>query len=67
MFRDPVTSVETLREIIGGEPSEVARRKELPALDVHARTFIARSPFPAASRGRCGYWYCIRCSTRRNT
>jgi predicted pyridoxine 5'-phosphate oxidase superfamily flavin-nucleotide-binding protein len=45
MFRDPVTSVETLRSIIGGEPSEVARRKELQALDVHARAFIANSPF----------------------
>jgi PPOX class probable FMN-dependent enzyme len=43
--------------IPGGEPSEVARRKELPALDVHARTFIARSPFlllgTADARGRC--------------
>src|SRR5262249_16310813 len=45
MFRDLVTSVEGLRAIIGGEPSEVARRKELSALDVHARAFIARSPF----------------------
>jgi uncharacterized protein len=57
MFRDQVTSVETLRAIIGGEPSELARRKELPALDVHARTFIARSPFlllgTADADGRC--------------
>src|SRR5262245_28994712 len=57
MFRDPVTSVETLRDIIGGEPSEVARRKELPALDVHARTLIARSPFlllgTSSTDGRC--------------
>jgi PPOX class probable FMN-dependent enzyme len=57
MFRDLVTSVESLRAIVGGEPSEVARRKELPALDPHARTFIARSPFllmaTAGADGRC--------------
>lgn len=57
MFRDLVTSVETLRAIVGGEPSEVARRKELAALDVHARAFIARSPFlllgTAGAAGRC--------------
>jgi PPOX class probable FMN-dependent enzyme len=57
MFREPVTSVETLRDIIGGEPSELARRKELQALDIHARTFIARSPFlllgTSSTDGRC--------------
>ena len=57
MFSDLVTSVEGLRAIVGGEPSEVARRKELPALDVHARAFIARSPFlllgTAGADGRC--------------
>ena len=57
MFRDLVTSVEDLRAIIGGEPSEVARRKELQALDIHARTFIARSPFlllgTSSTDGRC--------------
>jgi PPOX class probable FMN-dependent enzyme len=57
MFRDLVTSVESLRDIVGGEPSEVARRKELPALDPHARAFIARSPFllvaTSAADGRC--------------
>lgn len=35
---------ETLRQLYG-EPSEVARRKELDALDRHARAFIALSPF----------------------
>ena len=40
MFRDLVASVETLRAIIG-EPSEVARKKELPALDPHARVHQA--------------------------
>jgi len=57
MFRDLVTSVETLREIVGGEPSEVARKKEIQALDAHSRTFIARSPFlllgTADAQGRC--------------
>ena len=57
MFRDPVTSMESLRAIIGGDPSEVARRKELPALDIHARAFIARSPFlllgTSSVDGRC--------------
>jgi PPOX class probable FMN-dependent enzyme len=57
MWRDLVTSVETLRAIVGGEPSELARRKELSALDVHARAFIARSPFlllgTSSADGRC--------------
>ena len=57
MFRDLVSSVETLRAIIGGEPSEVARRKQIAALDKHARAFIARSPFlllgTADAEGRC--------------
>ena len=57
MFRDLVTSVETLRAIIGGEPSEVARRKEIPALDPHARAFIKQSPFlllgTSSADGRC--------------
>lgn len=57
MWGDLVTSVETLRAIVGGEPSELARRKELSALDVHARAFIARSPFlllgTSSAEGRC--------------
>lgn len=57
MFRDLVTSMESLRAVVGGEPSEVARKKELPALDAHARAFIARSPFlllgTAGADGRC--------------
>jgi len=57
MWRDLVNSVETLRTIVGGEPSELARRKELSALDVHARAFIARSPFlllgTSSVDGRC--------------
>ncbi len=57
MFRDLVTSEERLRAVVGGAPSEVARKKELTALDVHARAFIARSPFlllgTAGADGRC--------------
>ena len=57
MFRDLVTSEESLRAVVGGEPSEVARKKELAALDIHARAFIARSPFlllgTAGADGRC--------------
>src|SRR5207247_4166811 len=48
---------EALRAIVGGQPSEVAQKKELTALDAHARTFIARSPFlllgTADVEGRC--------------
>ena len=57
MFRDLVTSMESLRAVVGGEPSEVARKKELPALDAHARAFIRHSPFlllgTAGADGRC--------------
>src|SRR5262247_411543 len=57
MFRDLVTSAEALRDIVGGGPSEVARKKEITVLDEHARTFIARSPFlllgTADAEGRC--------------
>ena len=57
MFRDLVTSEESLRAVVGGEPSEVARRKELTALDKHARAFIAHSPFlllgTSGPDGRC--------------
>ena len=43
-FRKPVTTEAELRELIG-EPSALALAKELGALDVHCRAFIARSPF----------------------
>jgi PPOX class probable FMN-dependent enzyme len=56
MFRDLVTSVRELQDLLG-EPSELAIRKELSALDEHFRTFIARSPFlllaSAGASGRC--------------
>ncbi|MDX6750923.1 pyridoxamine 5'-phosphate oxidase family protein [Geminicoccaceae bacterium 1502E] len=40
---DPMTP-QALRALYG-EPSDIARRKELDALDPHARAFIALSPF----------------------
>ncbi len=39
-----VTSRDALRTLVG-TPSVVALQKQLPALDVHCRAFIARSPF----------------------
>ncbi len=55
-FRDMVTSEAELRDVIG-EPSDLVLRKQLPALDVHCRAFIARSPFvlvgTASRQGRC--------------
>ncbi len=56
VFRNIVTSEQELRELFG-EPSERARKKEMSALDGHARAFIARSPFllmaTANARGQC--------------
>jgi uncharacterized protein len=55
-FTNVVGSERELRELIG-EPTELARRKELDALDTHARAFIAQSPFllmaTADADGRC--------------
>jgi PPOX class probable FMN-dependent enzyme len=55
-FRDVVTSEDALRAIVG-VPSEVARAKQIAALDAHCRDFIARSPFlllgTADAAGRC--------------
>jgi hypothetical protein len=55
-FRDVVTSSAELRAIIG-EPSEIAIKKQVAAIDVHCREFIARSPFllmaTADAAGRC--------------
>jgi PPOX class probable FMN-dependent enzyme len=55
-FRDVVRSETELRQIVG-DPSELARRKQLPALDAHARSFIAQSPFllmaTANAAGHC--------------
>jgi PPOX class probable FMN-dependent enzyme len=43
-FAEPVTSLETLRALIG-TPGELVIKKELPQLDDHMRQFIAHSPF----------------------
>src|SRR5689334_4506295 len=43
-FTNPITSEAELRVLLG-EPSELARRKQLAALDQHCRAFIALSPF----------------------
>jgi PPOX class probable FMN-dependent enzyme len=55
-FQQTVTSLEEVREIIG-TPSEMALRKELPALDAHCRAFIEASPFvlvgTSGASGRC--------------
>jgi PPOX class probable FMN-dependent enzyme len=55
-FQDVVTSETELRAIVG-EPSEVARRKQVDALDRHCRDFIAHSPFlllaTSDGAGRC--------------
>jgi len=44
-FSHVVTTEAELREAVGGEPSELARKKQLLSLDAHSREFIARSPF----------------------
>lgn len=55
-FRDVVASKEELRALIG-ESTELVLRKQLSALDAHARAFIARSPFvllgTSNARGMC--------------
>jgi len=55
-FDHVVKSIEELREKVG-EPSDLARRKQIPALDGHCRAFIARSPFvlvaTASASGQC--------------
>lgn len=55
-FRHIVTDMQELRTIVG-EPSELACRKQVAALDAHCRAFIAQSPFlllaTASGAGRC--------------
>lgn len=43
-FREVIASEAELRAYLG-EPSEVVKRKVLPALDAHCRNFIEHSPF----------------------
>lgn len=55
-FRDIVATLDELRALLG-EPSDVARKKQVDRLDEHCRDFIARSPFmlmaTADAAGRC--------------
>jgi PPOX class probable FMN-dependent enzyme len=43
-FSNLITSEEELRALLG-EPRDLVIRKQLPALDTHCRSFIARSPY----------------------
>ena len=55
-FRDTITTIEQLREVIP-PPTGPALAKEIDFVDEHARAFIARSPFAliatAGTDGRC--------------
>lgn len=56
--RQTISSLEELRELITAPaPDSAVMRKELPALDHHARQFIDKSPFlllgTASATGRC--------------
>jgi PPOX class probable FMN-dependent enzyme len=55
-FKDPITTLEELRALMG-EPSELARKKQIDRLDVHCREYIAHAPFvlvgTADAAGRC--------------
>ncbi|MCW1967318.1 MAG: pyridoxamine 5'-phosphate oxidase family protein [Anaerolineae bacterium] len=44
MFQNLISTEAELRDFLG-EPSELVKRKQLPALDKHGRAFIAQSPF----------------------
>jgi PPOX class probable FMN-dependent enzyme len=56
MFRNTITTLEQLREVIP-PPGEAAVRKEIDIIDEHARDFIARSTFvlvgTSNAEGRC--------------
>jgi uncharacterized protein len=55
-FEHPVTSLDELRALVG-EPSELARKKQIDHLDAHCRAYIAHAPFlligTADAAGRC--------------
>lgn len=55
-FAETITDLAELRALVG-EPSELARKKELDHLDAHCRQFIAHAPFlllgTADATGRC--------------
>jgi uncharacterized protein len=55
-FKDPITTLDELRAL-GGEPSELARKKQIDHLDAHCREYIAHAPFmllgTADAAGHC--------------
>ena len=55
-FKDAITTLEELRALVG-EPSELARKKQIDHLDAHCRAYIAHAPFlligTADAAGRC--------------
>ena len=55
-FEHPITTLEELRALMG-EPSELARKKQIDHLDAHCRDYIAHAPFvlvgTADAAGRC--------------
>ena len=55
-FKDAVTDLAELRGLVG-EPSELARKKQIDHLDAHCREYIAHAPFlllgTADAAGRC--------------
>ena len=55
-FTDAVTDLAELRALVG-EPSELAKKKQIDHLDVHCREFIAHAPFlllgTADAAGEC--------------
>ena len=50
--------IETASELaeVYGEPTVLAMKKDLDHIDVHARAFIARSPFLVLSTADAGGW-----------
>ena len=56
-YMEMVTDEARLRTLVGGEPAELAVRKQLARIDEHARQFLAESPFcvlaTAGADGRC--------------
>jgi PPOX class probable FMN-dependent enzyme len=55
-FKDAVTNLAELRALVG-EPSELARKKQIDHLDHHCRQYIAHAPFlllaTSDATGRC--------------
>ncbi|KIL49101.1 hypothetical protein KR50_11360 [Jeotgalibacillus campisalis] len=56
LFNKKITTIQQLETIVG-EPSELAKNKVIPSIDLHCQTFISKSPFLVLSTsdesGRC--------------